>query len=301
MTYNTGNPVPSIDPRDLDDNAEAFDRFLQSTAASEPDRIGQLRKTYHQMELDAESLVSPNVSALAAAVAAANKAVYFSSSSPVAMLTYDLSAFVRGVSGSVDGAAFRTGITAAKSGVNADITSITGLTTMLPVNQGGTGGNTQASARTGIGAAKSGANSDITSLSALSTALSIGQGGTGQITAAAALSALGAQTAWANVPLSNGWSITAGTRAVYRKILGQVQIEFNVAGGTPTDGTIVGTLPVGFRPVSKIGIPVVAGANAAVTPGVTVPRIVIDTDGTMKCQNCVSANGIAFALLMPLD
>ena len=301
MTYNTGNPVPSIDPRDLDDNAEAFDLFLQSDAASELDRRGQLRKTWAQMERDADALVSPNVSALAAAVAATNKGVFFSSASPVAMSTYDLSAFVRGLSGSVDGAAFRTGIAAAKSGANSDITSISGLTTMLAVTQGGTGGNDAASARTGIGAAKSGANVDITSLGGITTALSIPQGGTGATTAAAALSALGAQTAWVNVPLSNGWAITASRRAVYRKILGQVQLQFNVAGGTATDGTIVGTLPAGFRPISQIGVAIVAAPNVAVTAGVTVPRVIIDTDGTIKCQNCSSANGIAFDLLMPLD
>jgi hypothetical protein len=56
------------------------------------------------------------------------------------------------------------------------------VTGTLPVGNGGTGGTTQAAARTGIGAAASGANSDITSLSALSTALSVGQGGTGQTT-----------------------------------------------------------------------------------------------------------------------
>lgn len=110
MTYNTGNAVPSTDPRDLDDNAQALDRFLMSTAASEPDRLGEQRKTWHQMEEDAEALVAPNVSALAAAVAAANKGVYFSGVGPVAMATYDLHPFVRGISGSVDQAAFRTAI-----------------------------------------------------------------------------------------------------------------------------------------------------------------------------------------------
>lgn len=47
-------------------------------------------------------------------------------------------------------------------------------------------------ARGNLSAAKSGANSDITSLSALSTALSVAQGGTGGTTQAAALATLGA-------------------------------------------------------------------------------------------------------------
>lgn len=301
MTYNTGNPVPSIDPRDLDDNAEAFDRFLQSTAASEPDRLGQLRKTWHQMELDAASLVSPNVSALAAAVAAANKAVYFSSAGPVAMSTYDLSSFVRGVSGSADAAAFRTGITAAKSGVNADITSITGLTTMLPVNQGGTGGNDQASARTGISAAKSGANSDITSIGGLTTALSIAQGGTGATTAAAALSALGAQTAWVNLPLSNSWTVIGSRRAVYRKVLGMLQIQCEIVGGTATDGTVVATLPAGFRVIFETSLNCVSPPGTSLTAGVTLPRVVIKTDGTIACMNVNTGGAIAFNAFLPLD
>lgn len=151
MTYDTGNPVPSIDPRDVDDNAAAFDRFLQSSAASEPDRLGQLRKTWHQMELDAAALVSPNVSALAAVTAAVNKGVYFSGSSPVAMSAYDLSAYVRSISGAANQGAFRSAISAAMSGVNSDITQLTGLTTALSVSQGGTGAVTSAAARTALG------------------------------------------------------------------------------------------------------------------------------------------------------
>lgn len=110
MSFNTGNPIPSTDPRDLDDNSQAFDRFLMSTNASEPDRLGELRKTWHQMEQDAEGLVSPNVAALAAAVAAANKGIYFSAASPAAISTYDLTAFVRGLGSSANAAAFRTSI-----------------------------------------------------------------------------------------------------------------------------------------------------------------------------------------------
>lgn len=54
--------------------------------------------------------------------------------------------------------------------------------TAIPIASGGTGGTTQASARTGLGAAASGANSDITSLSGLTSALSVVQGGTGTTT-----------------------------------------------------------------------------------------------------------------------
>lgn len=158
MTYDTGNPVPSTDPRDLDDNAQAFDRFLQSTAAAEPDRLGQLRKTWYQMELDAAALVSPNVAALAAAVAAANKGVFFSSDSPVTMGTYTLTAFSRSLGAATDAAAFRTAVGAAQSGANADITSLSALTTPLTVAQGGTGATTS----TGTGATVRGTSPKLT-------------------------------------------------------------------------------------------------------------------------------------------
>jgi len=57
----------------------------------------------------------------------------------------------------------------------------TAVTGSLPVANGGTAGTTAATARSGIGAAASGSNSDITSLSGLTSALSVGQGGTGAI------------------------------------------------------------------------------------------------------------------------
>jgi hypothetical protein len=49
----------------------------------------------------------------------------------------------------------------------------------LAVASGGTGGETAAAARTNLSAAQSGANSDITSLSGLTTPITVAQGGTG--------------------------------------------------------------------------------------------------------------------------
>lgn len=61
----------------------------------------------------------------------------------------------------------------------------------LSVLLGGTGADNAADALTNLGAAASGANADITSLSGLTTALSVAQGGTGATTASAARTALG--------------------------------------------------------------------------------------------------------------
>ena len=63
-------------------------------------------------------------------------------------------------------------------------------TVQLPVSKGGTGASTAATARTNLGAAKTGVNSDISSLSGLTTPLSVAQGGTGSNTASGALSSL---------------------------------------------------------------------------------------------------------------
>jgi len=64
------------------------------------------------------------------------------------------------------------------------------VTGTVAIANGGTGATTAPLARTALSAAASGLNSDITQLSGLTTALSIGQGGTGQITATQAATAL---------------------------------------------------------------------------------------------------------------
>ena len=56
------------------------------------------------------------------------------------------------------------------------------LTNDLAVTDGGTGASTAANARTNLSAASSGANSDITSITGLTTALTVPQGGTGLAT-----------------------------------------------------------------------------------------------------------------------
>ena len=81
---------------------------------------------------------------------------------------------------------------------------------VVPVAKGGTGGTTAASARSGISAAQSGANSDITSLSGLTTPLSVSQGGTGADNAAAARTNLGISTGAAGTVQTSTYDTTAG-------------------------------------------------------------------------------------------
>jgi hypothetical protein len=87
--YNTGNPVPSIDPRDLDDNATVFDQLLNGDQPSYLDRLNVPRKSWHQMEIDAAALVSPNVAALAGLTGANNTGFYFTGSGTMATFTFN--------------------------------------------------------------------------------------------------------------------------------------------------------------------------------------------------------------------
>jgi len=89
--------------------------------------------------------------------------------------------------------------------ISGNASNVTGT---VAVDNGGTGASTADNARLNLSAAKSGANSDITSLSGLTTALSIAQGGTGSTSAQAALNNLvGTQTA-NRVLRSNGTNVT---------------------------------------------------------------------------------------------
>jgi hypothetical protein len=54
--YNTGNPVPSIDPRDLDDNAKILDQFANGTEDTYLDRLGVERKTLAGIGADADAI-----------------------------------------------------------------------------------------------------------------------------------------------------------------------------------------------------------------------------------------------------
>lgn len=50
MTFNTGNNVPSTDPRDLYDNAENLDKLLNGAEPFYADRLGKLRESWAGME-----------------------------------------------------------------------------------------------------------------------------------------------------------------------------------------------------------------------------------------------------------
>ena len=287
--YNTGNTVPSDDPRDLDDNATVFDNLANGTSSSYADRLGVMRKSWHQMELDAAALVSPNVASLASLTLSADKGLYATGVSSLA--TYDLSSLGRTLGGIASAAAGRTALVAAASGANTDITSITGsaasLTTSRSISATGDATwtvnfNGTANATAAITLANSGVVAGTYNQVTVDAKGRVTAGGAGTFTA---------------ITLVNSWTVFSGRRCVYRKVGDNVQVEMGTSGGTATDGAVLATLPAGNRPAFAVSVPVASGTNAAITSAVTVPRVIIDTDGTIKCFNC-SNTGLSFSTMI---
>lgn len=89
---------------------------------------------------------------------------------------------------------------------------------------------------------------------------------------------------WHNATLSNGWANIAGldVLAVRKQPDDFVLFQGIIGSGTVTDGTIVGTIPVGYRPSKAKAFGVAAGGTAN-------PRIRVNTDGTLQIFGSVTA------------
>jgi len=154
-----------------------------------------------------------------------------------------------GGTGSTTATDARTALSAAKSGANSDITSLSGLTTALSVAQGGTGATTTSAASFAL----KGANSDITSITGLTTALSAAQGGTGLTSAGTS----------GNVLTSNGTTWTSSAPATpFSWNVSNVSSTSTISSGTTsysiTSNTIMvlGTAyhPMGSNSGTALGV-----------------------------------------------
>jgi hypothetical protein len=153
---------------------------------------------------------------------------------------------------SVDVSGGTTGLTTSGGPVTSSGT-IT-LAGTLAVANGGTGATTAGTARSNLSAAASGANSDITSISGLTTALTVAQGGTGATTANTAFNNLvpsqvtnngkflttdGTNTSWSSVPASSlsGTTLASGVTASSLTSVGTLS-ALAVTGTTTQSGAL---------------------------------------------------------------
>jgi len=156
----------------------------------------------------------------------------------------------------------------------------TGVTGTLPIANGGTGSTTASGARSNLSAAVSGANNDITSLSGLTTALSVAQGGTAAQNAADARTNLdvpsrggsGASGTWGINISGNAATATNGLTTSnfnsYAPTLtgtgasGNWNININGNAATATNGLTTGN----FNSYA----PTLTGGNASGTWGINI-------------------------------
>jgi hypothetical protein len=138
-----------------------------------------------------------------------------------------------GGTGATSAGAARTALAAAAAGANADITSLTALSTPLSVAQGGSGATTASGARTNIGlgtvATQDASAVAITGGSITGiTDLAVADGGTGAGSAAGARGNLGAAASGANSDITSLDGLT--TAAMEAVLAGAITVSLGTSG-----------------------------------------------------------------------
>ena len=88
---------------------------------------------------------------------------------------------------------------------------------------------------------------------------------------------------WITAVLQNGWAHGTGGLQYFKDSMGIVNLHGEVKDGTTTSGTIITTLPEGYRPTKIISIPVIRANSTSVTP------MNLNTDGTLKVFGNIEA------------
>lgn len=87
---------------------------------------------------------------------------------------------------------------------------------------------------------------------------------------------------WHTLTLQNGWSTRAGYYAPACKLTpdGRVWLRGGLTGGTFTNGTIIATLPAGYRPAASVSMPL--SNNTTSGSGSGNPRLFVRTSGNIE-------------------
>lgn len=202
-----------------------------------------------------------------------------------ARLSLGITAFADPIVTATNAATVRTIISAAAAGANADITSLSGLTTALSIAQGGTGATTVSTARSNLGLgtmATQNASAVNISGGVVSgiTDLAVADGGTGASDAAGARSSLGAAASGTNTDITTlnpTGGLQVGSPTGGAKGNGTIN-----ATGLFVNGTAVG---VGSGSVTSVAL-------SGGTTGLTVTGSPITTSGTITLGGTLAvANG----------
>jgi hypothetical protein len=171
------------------------------------------------------------------------------------------------------------------------------LASALTIGNGGSGATTAAAARTNLSAAKSGANADITSLSGLSTALSVSQGGIGTTTLATDGVVLGnGASALSAITGTNGQClIVVGTTPTFGTCTGAGGVaSVNSQTGAVTianASAAAGTVTINDATTGAKGIASFNSTNFSVTSGAvnTIQDIAVGSTPTFGGLNLTAA------------
>jgi hypothetical protein len=151
---------------------------------------------------------------------------------------------------------------------------LSGLTTPLSVAQGGTGSNAAAGARTNLSAAASGANSDLTSISALTGTITSATGtitsNKPALSATQTWNSSGTAFQAINVNIANTASAST-SNVLQTQLAGTTVFGVNVSGSVLTSGVRVGVnakSAVYTATVNDYAIPVTTGATGV---AITLP------------------------------
>lgn len=218
----TQNPVPSENYDDLRFNAGKLDEFVTSPENSYTDRLGVAHLTARGLQNSVAGALLPENNLSDLEDKETSLANLGGASAGIAV-------FKAGTP-----AAARAAISSAGSGLNGDITEITGLTTALSVAQGGTGGKTASAARTNLGIGTLGTqNASTVSITGGSITgindLPIADGGTGASSAATARANLGAKADTGVTDASNASSGQVG------EIITAISASSAITSGTATN------------------------------------------------------------------